>query len=73
MNEETMHLLVPRRLDDPPKFIFWDFDVAICAMGISMFGIMAGYFLVSAVLGIGAAYGLQKMKSGLKKNIILIL
>jgi conjugal transfer pilus assembly protein TraL len=33
-------------------------------MGISMFGIMAGYFLVSAVLGIGAAYGLQKMKSG---------
>jgi conjugal transfer pilus assembly protein TraL len=64
MNEETMHLLVPRRLDDPPKFIFWDFDVAICAMGISMFGIMAGYFLVSAVLGIGAAYGLQKMKSG---------
>ena len=59
-----MHLLVPRRLDDPPKFIFWDFDVAICAMGISMFGIMAGYFLVSAVLGIGAAYGLQKMKSG---------
>jgi conjugal transfer pilus assembly protein TraL len=64
MNEETMHLMVPRRLDDPPKFIFWDFDVAICAMGISMFGIMAGYFLVSAVLGIGAAYGLQKMKSG---------
>ena len=64
MNEETMHLLVPRRLDDPPKFIFWDFDVAICAMGISMFGIMAGYFLVSAVIGIGAAYGLQKMKSG---------
>ena len=64
MNEEAMHLLVPRRLDDPPKFIFWDFDVAICAMGISMFGIMAGYFLVSAVLGIGAAYGLQKMKSG---------
>ena len=64
MNEETVHLLVPRRLDDPPKFIFWDFDVAICAMGISMFGIMAGYFLVSAVLGIGAAYGLQKMKSG---------
>ncbi len=68
-----MHLLVPRRLDDPPKFIFWDFDVAICAMGISMFGIMAGYFLVSAVLGIGAAYGLQRMKSGQQAGYALHL
>ena len=73
MNEETVHLLVPRRLDDPPKFIFWDFDVAICAMGISMFGIMAGYFLVSAVLGIGAAYSLQKMKSGQQAGYALHL
>jgi conjugal transfer pilus assembly protein TraL len=59
MDEETIRLLVPRRLDDPPKFILWDFDVAICAMGISMFGIMANYFLTGAVVGVIAAYGLQ--------------
>ena len=33
-------------------------------MGISLFGIMAGYFLTAAVLGVAVAYGLQKMKSG---------
>ena len=33
MDEELYHLMVPRMLDEPPKFLFWDFDVAIVFLG----------------------------------------
>ena len=51
MDEQHYHLMVPRRLDDPPKFLFWDFDVAIVFMGVVMLGILAGFFMTSIVLG----------------------
>lgn len=68
MNEEMYHLMVPRRLDDPPKFLFWDFDVAIIFMGIMLFGIMAGFFFTGVVAGIAAGYGLQRMKAGQQRG-----
>ena len=30
--------VIPHRLDDPPRFLWWDFDVAILAMGCVALG-----------------------------------
>jgi conjugal transfer pilus assembly protein TraL len=68
MNEELYHLMVPRRLDDPPKFLFWDFEVAIVFLGILLFGILAGFFLTSMVAGVAAGYGIQRMKASQQKG-----
>jgi len=71
MDDDTQLLLVPRRLDDPPRFLFWDFDVAILFMAVQVFGIMAGAFFTFMVLGLGAAYALQRMKSGKQRGYSL--
>ena len=68
MDEQHYHLMVPRRLDDPPKFLFWDFDVAIVFMGVVMLGILAGFFLTSIVLGMLVGYLVQKAKAGQQKG-----
>ena len=68
MNEEMYHLMVPRRLDDSAKFLLWDFDVAVIFLGLLMFGIMAGFFLSSAVIALACAYGVQKLKQGQQKG-----
>lgn len=68
MNEELYHLMVPRLLDEPPKFLFWNFDVAIVFLGVLLFGILAGYFLTSLVVGAAAGYGIQRMKTGQAKG-----
>lgn len=68
MDEEQYHLLVPRMLDEPPKFLFWDFDVAIVFLGMMLFGILSGFFMTSVFLGLLAAYGIQKVKAGQQKG-----
>lgn len=57
-------LLIPRRLDDPPKFLFWDFDVAIFFLVGAFFGIMAGYLLSGLAIGLGIAALYSRVKSG---------
>ena len=43
--------IVPQRLDDPPKFLWWDFDVAILAMGCLLIGILINMPMSSEVVG----------------------
>ena len=43
--------IIPHRLDDPPKFLWWDFDVAILAMGCLMIGIMINQPMTFGGLG----------------------
>jgi conjugal transfer pilus assembly protein TraL len=57
-------LLVPHRLDDPPKFLWWDFDVAILFMGTVMIGLMINQPLSFIVVGGIVAMGYQKLKAG---------
>lgn len=64
MDEESRRLLIPRRLDDPPKLLFWDFDVAATACLGMAFGALAGQFLLGCVGGGVAAYAWSKAKSG---------
>jgi conjugal transfer pilus assembly protein TraL len=64
MDEESRWLVIPRRLDDPPKFLFWDFDVAsIACLGMA-FGALSGQFLLGCVGGCLAAYAWSRTKQG---------
>ena len=55
---------IPRRIDDQPKFLFWDRDIAlVCLVGVFA-GIATGFPLFGICLGIGAAYGYGKLKTG---------
>ena len=51
MNGIELKYIIPQRLDDPPKFLWWDFDVAILAMGCLVIGIMVNQTMTFAVLG----------------------
>lgn len=70
-NEEQFHLMVPRRLDDTQKVLFWDFDTAIVFLGVLFVGIMAGYLLTSMAAGVALAAAVQKMKSGQRRGYML--
>ena len=54
---------IPRRLNDIPKFILWDADVAMIAIVMIGLGIIAGMLLFCTVLGVAAAYGFSRLKS----------
>lgn len=60
--------MIPRRLDDPPRFFFWEMDVAVVFMTIMMFGIMVGVFVIPAMLACAAAIGFSKLKQGQQKG-----
>lgn len=64
MQDIAQKYIIPHRLDDPPKFLFWDFDVAILAMGCLVIGIMVNQTLTFAVIGCAVAMGYQKVKAG---------
>lgn len=66
-------LLIPRRLDDPPKFLFWDFDVALLFMSGAFFGILSNYMLVGMALGGVMAWAYGRMKSGKQKGYLMHL
>jgi conjugal transfer pilus assembly protein TraL len=56
--------LVPQRLDDPPRFLWWDFDVAILAMGCLVTGIVVNQTMTFAAIGVVVAMAYQKLKAG---------
>lgn len=64
MTDIDRKYIIPHRLDDPPKFLFWDFDVAILAMGCMVIGIMVNQTITFAVIGFFVAAGYQKIKAG---------
>jgi conjugal transfer pilus assembly protein TraL len=64
MSDEYRRYLIPSRLDDPPKFLFWDFDVTILAMGSFVLGIILDSFLTFSAAGLVLAGAYQKLKGG---------
>ena len=56
--------IIPHRLDDPPKFLWWDFDVAMLAMGCLMIGILVNQTMTFLAMGMALAMGYQKVKAG---------
>ncbi|MBS2132348.1 type IV conjugative transfer system protein TraL (plasmid) [Burkholderia thailandensis] len=63
MSDDLNHY-VPRRLDDPPKFLFWSVDVATIALVGLILGVLAGYILVGLGMGVALALAWQKFSSG---------
>lgn len=64
MDEDTRRLLIPRRIDDPPKFLFWDFDVALVWMSFVVLGMVMEYMGISMIIGTVAAMGYAKLRGG---------
>ncbi|KVD21108.1 conjugal transfer protein TraL [Burkholderia ubonensis] len=56
MSADDLSHAVPLSLDDPPKLLFWDWDVACIAMFGIMSGLGTGYPIVGFFLGIGLAW-----------------
>ena len=65
---DSSKLRIPRRLDDPPRFFFWEFDVAVVFMTIMMFGIMVGAFVIPMAIAIGISMGFSKLKAGQQRG-----
>ncbi|HHV7523701.1 TPA: type IV conjugative transfer system protein TraL [Burkholderia orbicola] len=55
---------IPRRLDDPPKFLFWEFDVAGFALIGVFLGIATGMPVLGLLLGAALAFTYSKLKAG---------
>ena len=57
-------LEIPRRLNDPPRMFWWDLDLALLVFSLTLLGIIAGYFVTGAALGLAAAGVYSMAKSG---------
>lgn len=61
---ETKKLFVPRKLDEPPRFFFWEFDIALVFLVGIGFGILSNQIVLCTVLGTVGATVFSKTKSG---------
>ncbi len=59
--------LIPTRLDDPPKFLWWDFDVAILFMTFIVFGFVTGWIFTFITIGAVITYFYRRAKFGKHK------
>jgi conjugal transfer pilus assembly protein TraL len=55
---------IPRRLNDPPRMFWWDLDLALLVFSLTLLGMIAGYFVTGAALGLLAAGVYSMAKSG---------
>lgn len=62
MNEAL--LAIPRHLDDPPRFLFWDLDEAILFMLALILGILVDLLFVGAAAGVALVVAYGRAKSG---------
>lgn len=67
MENDPLTHYIPRKLDAPPKFLWWDWDVALIWLSGLGFGIIAGgFFGLFGCVGVSTvlAYFVNKKKSG---------
>ena len=64
MNDDDIKYQIPRRLDEVPKFLFWDVDIAIVAIIGAYIGIWVGHFAYGLGFGIVMATIYSRTKSG---------
>jgi len=66
-------LAIPRHLDDPPRFLFWDLDEAILFMLALILGMMADLIFAGAATGVVLVIAYGKAKSGRHRAFALHL
>lgn len=59
-----MERRVPRYIDDPPQFLFWDLDEAMIVGGSFCFGILIGRPAIGMVAGVLLGRLIRKQRSG---------
>jgi conjugal transfer pilus assembly protein TraL len=57
-------LEIPRRLNDPPRIFWWEFDVALLVLAAALAGMISGFFVSGCALGILLASAYGRAKSG---------
>jgi conjugal transfer pilus assembly protein TraL len=55
---------IPATLDDLPKLIFWEIDVALAFLVPTGLGMFGGNMLLGLVFGVGAGVAYSKAKAG---------
>ena len=70
MNDATRHA-VPRRLDDPERWLFWTLDEAAALLGPAVLGLAANAFVTGLVVGVAGWLALRRVKRGGGANIAL--
>ena len=63
MNDTARHT-IPRRLDDPERWLFWTVDEAAALMGPALLGLAANQFVPGLVAGVGGWLLLRRVKRG---------
>ena len=63
MNDTARHT-IPRRLDDPERWLFWTVDEAAALMGPALLGLAANQFVPGLVAGVAGWLLLRRVKRG---------
>ncbi len=66
---ETRRHVIPRRLDDPERWLFWTVDEAAALMGPALLGLAANQFVTGLIAGVGGWLALRRVKRGGGANI----
>jgi conjugal transfer pilus assembly protein TraL len=57
-------LLVPRKLDAPPRFLLWDFDSVAAGIGGMGVGICLNSFVFGCCMSVALSWGWTRLKAG---------
>ena len=68
MNDTARHA-IPRRLDDPERWLFWTMDEAAVLLGPAVLGLAANQFVAGLVAGLSGWLLLRRVKRGGGANI----
>ena len=66
---DTARHAIPRRLDDPERWLFWTLDEAAALLGPAVLGLAANRFVMGLVAGVAAWLVLRRVKRGGGANI----
>ena len=61
--------IIPRRLDEPERWMFWTVDEALVMLAPLVTGMMTGYLPIGAVVGIGGFLFLRRIKGNGQANL----
>lgn len=64
MAQDDISHYIPRRLDDPPKLLFFDRDVGMVAVIMMGMGVSLNYPITGIVIGGILGFFLNKFKAG---------
>ncbi len=69
MNDSARHA-IPRRLDDPERWLFWTVDEAAALIGPALLGLAANAFVTGMVAGVAGWWLLRRIKRGGGANVV---